>query len=151
MLDFPDYTSIAQLIQLSVAPVFLLAGIAGFLGVMSGRLGRIIDRDRIVSSRMATLQDEEHLRSARREHKILMQRAHLTNISIGLCTSSALVVCTLIASLFVIVLLQLHIEVLVIVLFVLALLLLIAALLLFLREIQLATRTLNIAKEPGPG
>ena len=36
--------SIASVIQLAVAPVFLLAGIAGLLGVLSTRLGRIIDR-----------------------------------------------------------------------------------------------------------
>ena len=37
---------IAHAIQLSIAPVFLLTGIAGLLGVMATRLGRIIDRAR---------------------------------------------------------------------------------------------------------
>ena len=44
-------TDLAMIIQLSVAPVFLLAGIAGFLNVMSGRLGRIVDRARVVEQR----------------------------------------------------------------------------------------------------
>ena len=35
---------VQQAIQLSVAPVFLLTGIAGLLGVMANRLARIIDR-----------------------------------------------------------------------------------------------------------
>ena len=144
-----DSTSIAHLIQLAVAPVFLLAGIAGFLSVMSGRIGRIIDRERVISRRLAKLDDEENLQVARREHKVLKRRAHITNLAIGLCTSSALVVCTLITSLFVGDLFKLQMEVLVIGLFVLALLLLIAALLLFLREIQLATRTLYLAQESG--
>jgi len=144
-----DSTSIAHLIQLAVAPVFLLAGIAGFLSVMSGRIGRIIDRERVISRRLAKLDDEEHLEATRREHKVLKRRAHITNRAIGLCTSSALVVCTLITSLFVGDLFKLHMEALVIGLFVLALLLLIAALLLFLLEIQLATRTLHLAREPG--
>ena len=40
--------ALARVIQLAVAPVFLLAGIAGILGVLSTRLGRIIDRARVV-------------------------------------------------------------------------------------------------------
>ena len=43
-------SDLAQIISLAVAPVFLLAGIAGFLNVMSGRLGRIIDRARVVAA-----------------------------------------------------------------------------------------------------
>ena len=37
-----EITDLALIIELAVAPVFLLAGIAGFLNVMSGRLGRIV-------------------------------------------------------------------------------------------------------------
>ena len=43
---------IAAVIQLAVAPVFLLAAIAGLLGVMSTRLGRIIDRARVIERRI---------------------------------------------------------------------------------------------------
>ena len=44
--------NIAVVIQLSVTPVFLLAGIAGMLNVLSIRLGRVIDRARIVEARL---------------------------------------------------------------------------------------------------
>ena len=37
---------IGRAIQLALAPVFLLTGIAALLGVMAGRLARIIDRGR---------------------------------------------------------------------------------------------------------
>ena len=37
-------TSIAHVIQLSVAPVFLLSGIAALLNVLTNRLARIVDR-----------------------------------------------------------------------------------------------------------
>jgi hypothetical protein len=40
---------IARVIQLSIAPVFLITGIAGLLGVLSGRLGRTIDRARVLA------------------------------------------------------------------------------------------------------
>jgi hypothetical protein len=39
-------TDIGRVIQLSVAPVFLITGIGGLLSVLSGRLGRTIDRSR---------------------------------------------------------------------------------------------------------
>ena len=44
--------AVAQVIQLAVAPVFLLAGIAGLLGVLTTRLGRAIDRSRVLESRL---------------------------------------------------------------------------------------------------
>ena len=37
---------IAHAIQLAIAPVFLLTGVAGLLGVMANRLARVIDRAR---------------------------------------------------------------------------------------------------------
>ena len=41
-----DITSIAHVIQLAVAPVFLLSGIAALLNVLNTRLSRIVDRAR---------------------------------------------------------------------------------------------------------
>ena len=43
---FEITNDIGGAIQLALAPVFLLTGIAGMLNVMSGRLSRIIDRGR---------------------------------------------------------------------------------------------------------
>ena len=44
--------AIAHVIQLSVAPVFLLSGVSAMLGVLSNRLGRIIDRARMLENRV---------------------------------------------------------------------------------------------------
>ena len=41
-----DAQTISHSIQLAVAPVFLLTAVAGMLGVVAGRLARIIDRGR---------------------------------------------------------------------------------------------------------
>ncbi|MBT8138542.1 MAG: DUF2721 domain-containing protein [Gammaproteobacteria bacterium] len=148
---FADTNAIAHTIQLAVAPVFLLAGIAGFLGVMSGRLGRIIDRERVIRRRLRGISDQAQRVSALREHKVLMQRARITNRAIGLCTSSALIVCALITTLFIDDMMSLGFQRIVAALFVIALLLLITALMLFLREIQLATRSIksiNASEQP---
>ena len=40
----PDVSLIAHVIQLAVAPVFLLTGVGALLSVMTNRLGRVIDR-----------------------------------------------------------------------------------------------------------
>ena len=37
----PGLTQLAQIIQLAVAPVFLLAGLGAFLNVCAGRLARM--------------------------------------------------------------------------------------------------------------
>ncbi|MFT2090545.1 DUF2721 domain-containing protein [Paraglaciecola sp. 2405UD69-4] len=138
---------IAEIIQIVVAPVFMLTGIAGFLNVMSGRLGRIVDRARIMERRVHTIKNPDYLKQSEKELKNLWRRITLINRSIGLCTASALFVCTMVASLFLGGFLLIDLSELIISLFVLALLLLIFALLMFLKEVQLATRTLQMGKE----
>ncbi len=91
---------IQQAIQLSVAPVFLLTGIAGLLGVMANRLARIIDRARVVASGWNSL-DRTAMAAARAELTDLERRRHLASWSINCCTGAALLVCTVIVTLFV--------------------------------------------------
>ena len=43
-IDAENLTTVAHVIQLAVAPVFLLMAIGGLLGVLTGRLGRLVDR-----------------------------------------------------------------------------------------------------------
>lgn len=140
-------TDLAQIISLAVAPVFLLAGIAGFLNVMSGRLGRIIDRARVVAALSPDPGNPGRTDIARRELRILWRRVSITHNSIALCTGSALLVCLVIVGLFVEGFWALPLGSIIVVLFVMALVLLVASLVLFLKEIQLATRTLRLGRE----
>src|SRR6478752_4219454 len=75
-------TSIAHLIQLSVAPVFLLTGVGSILSVLAARLGRIVDRSRVLEANMpnvsGTQQALAHLELSR-----LSRRAGLINWSIS--------------------------------------------------------------------
>jgi Protein of unknown function (DUF2721) len=136
-------SDLSHLIQLAVAPVFLLAGIAGFLNVMSGRLGRIVDRARVVERRKLALQNPELIERSNLELETLWRRIRLINWSIGLCTTSGLLVCILIVALFAGSYWGVNVGGGVVAIFVLALLVLIVSLVLFLRETQLATRTLR--------
>ena len=138
---------LAQIIQIVVAPVFMLTGIAGFLNVMSGRLGRIVDRARVMERRIMMLKNKAYLEMSQKELNNWWRRVKLINRAIGLCVASALFVCGVVVGLFVGDLWQLNLPNMIITLFVIALVLLIFALLTFLKEVQLATRTLQMGKE----
>ena len=140
-------TDLAQVIQIVVAPVFMLTGIAGFLNVMSGRLGRIVDRARIMERRVHTIKNPEYLEQSENELKNLWRRIKLINRSIGLCTASALFVCGVVVLLFLGDLWLFDLSQVIVTIFIVALFLLIFALLTFLKEVQLATRNLQIGKE----
>jgi hypothetical protein len=130
---------ISSVIQLAVAPVFLLAGIAGTLNVLSLRMGRIIDRGRVLNERSYAANTPEAA-EVDTEQRLLARRARLINRAIAFCTTSSLFVCLVIVVLFVDAFFTLRQEELIALLFILALLSLIAALLLFLREIGLSLR-----------
>lgn len=140
-------SELSRLIQLAVAPVFLLAGVAGFLNVMTGRLGRIVDRHRVVQRRLLALKDPDMLARNNAELLVLQRRIRLNNWSVGFCTLSGLLICMLVVTLFVGNYWSIHVNGGIVLFFVLAMLALIFALILFLKETHLATRTLRVASE----
>ncbi|WP_372863671.1 DUF2721 domain-containing protein [Spongiibacter sp.] len=132
---------ITHAIQQAVAPVFLLAGIGAILNVLTNRLARIIDRSRNLHARLEMV-GEEKSASIHSELLVLTSRARVVNRAIGFSTVSALLVCTVIATLFISAVGNWDSGFAVVGLFVLAMMFLIVSLLSFLREIQLATRVI---------
>ena len=132
--------AVAEVIQLAVAPVFLLAGIAGLLGVLSTRLARIIDRARVIERRIPQAKNDEQRTLLRRETKVLWRRIALINWAIRLCISGALAVCLVIVALFLGEFVAVNIALVVAVLFVLAMVLIVAGLMFLLSEVGLSTR-----------
>ena len=59
MLADQDVSTIAHVIQLAIAPVFLLTGIGSLLSVMANRLARIIDRSRVVENRWDSMNERD--------------------------------------------------------------------------------------------
>jgi hypothetical protein len=139
--------AIAGVIQLAVAPVFLLAAIAGLLGVMSTRLGRIIDRARVIERRIPEARNDEQRTLLRGETTVLWRRIALINWGIRLCVTGALAVCLVIVSLFVGAFVAIKISALIAVLFVLAMILMIAGLLFLLREVNVSTHHMRQGME----
>ncbi len=142
-MDAP-VTNIAHAIQLAVAPVFLLAGIGGLLGVLTNRIGRIIDRSRRLQEQLPA-SAEARRAELRDELGLLARRARLINRAIALCTASALLVCVVIAVLFLGSFVALSMSAPIALLFIGAMLCLISALLLLMREILLSTARLRIS------
>ncbi|HTP98018.1 MAG TPA: DUF2721 domain-containing protein [Casimicrobiaceae bacterium] len=134
---------IQHAIQLAVAPVFLLSGVAGLLAVMAGRLARIIDRARDLEQRSSTLLVEA-LAEARSEVVVLERRRVLASWAINLCTGAALLICLCIVTLFADEFLAADLRWLAGVLFVGAMIALVGGLTCFLREVYLATHASRI-------
>ncbi|EGW21880.1 DUF2721 domain-containing protein [Methylobacter tundripaludum] len=130
-------TTIAHAIQLAVAPVFLLTGVAAILSVLTNRLGRIIDRSRFLQG--GSLSAVEINQAIQAELKSLRRRAHLIHWAIGLCTTCLLLICSVVAVLFLGSFFALNMAVVIASLFIAAMLCLIMALLNFICEIYLAT------------
>ena len=135
---------IAHLIQLSVAPVFLLTGVGTLLNVLSGRLARIIDRARVLEERLDK-PEPPHAAAIVSELNVLERRGRLIHHAIKLSTTSALLVCFLIAVLFAGSILHYSNRLIVSGLFITAMLASIVSLTLFLREAYFANETFEIS------
>lgn len=146
MENLLQVSSIAQVIQLAVAPVFLLAGVSGALMVMSNRLGRIVDRGRYLKEKKHDASQQELL-DIRNELKLLSTRATYTNWAITLATACTLLICLVIVALFLGALFNVKVTDFVAFLFVAGMLCLSIAFVLFLREIRMSTSTFEFHEE----
>ncbi len=137
--------AIAHNIQLAVAPVFLLSGIGAILNVLTARLGRVIDRARKIEAEIEAM--PEAAREAALDLLVVLDRRMVAvQFAVGLCTTSALFVCVVVAILFLGDVLPLNWSPVVATLFVGAMVLLSAGLLLFLHEIRIATNSVRVQR-----
>ena len=140
-IDPENLTTVAHVIQLAVAPVFLLTGIGAILSVLTGRLGRLVDRFRALSE-----SNEVLLPKYARELNILSLRARWVHWAITLCTASALFIAIVIGALFMGAVVDLNPSRIVSILFIVAMTSLIIGLGCFLREISLSAHIFNSDK-----
>ena len=137
---------IAQIIQLAVAPVFLLAGIGAFLNVCAGRLSRIIDRARSVEPLLLAARGGEHDRRLA-EIRVLDRRMGLVGWAISLSVLAAVLICLVVVLLFAASLTQAHIGTAVALLFIVTMISIGAGFSLFLLETRLGSRAVRIRTE----
>ena len=140
-----DVASVASIIQLAVAPVFLLTGIGAILTVLTSRLARVVDRFRVLSD----LSSQEQA-AYKQEMTTLSHRARWVHWAVSLCTLSALLICIVVAALFVGSEVSMDPARAITLLFISAMLCLILGLLCFLREIFLATSSIETRTKQSP-
>jgi hypothetical protein len=135
-------TDITRIIQLAVAPVFLLTAIGTILSALNNRLGRIVDRRRVLEDRLRkdSQEGEQHGEEDTRELHLLARRIGLIYHAIVLAIVCALFICLLVASAFLGVFVTVDIARLIGTLFILAMFALIGSLWMLLREVFLAVK-----------
>jgi hypothetical protein len=91
--------TVAEIVRLAVAPVFLLSGIGAFLNVCAARLSRIVDRSRDIEPRLLASRGREHDRWLGELH-VLDRRMSLVSWAISLSVLSAVLICAVVVLLF---------------------------------------------------
>jgi len=137
-----DIATVAEVIQHAVAPVFLLTGVGAMLSVLTSRLARVVDRFRMLNDL------SEDMRAAHGiEMATLSRRARWIHWAISLCTVCALLICIVIAALFIGSEMGMDPSAAISGLFIAAMLALITGLLCFLHEIALATGSIEVREK----
>lgn len=138
--------SVAQTIQLSLSPIFMLAGIGALLNVLAGRLSRVVDRSRALEALHPRSTGPEHDRHVW-ELRLLDRRITIINLALFLAVTSAVLTCLVVALLFIGSLTGLHMGAVVAVTFILAMLALIIALTSFMIEVRLSLRAIHVRED----
>lgn len=138
--------AIAEIIQISVTPVFLLVATGGLLNVFTGRLARVVDRSRTLIDLWSETEGLEHERIVA-ELRVVDRRIDVINNSIAAAVACGIVVCLLVALLFAQAFAGFNLGLAAAWVFAVAMLLLLASLVLFLIEVRLAIRTIHVPIE----
>ena len=133
-------TDIGHVIQLAIAPVFLLAGVGTKLTVLTNRLARIIDRTRVLEDRLRIGPNDEYTE----EVEVLYTRSHLINHAITSSTACGFLVCLVIAMLFLGDSANIKLDKYIAAFFVMAMFGLIFSFVFFLREIFISSRFMRM-------
>tara|TARA_A100001391_G_scaffold1033_5_gene1498 strand:- start:52233 stop:52697 length:465 start_codon:yes stop_codon:yes gene_type:complete len=134
---------IVQTIQLALAPVFVLVAIGNIMNILSTRLGRVVDRSRVLQGLFTETEGEEHDLVVR-EIRMSNNRILIIGRALRLLVSSGLSVGLTVALLFIEGFANAGLNAAAAISFILAIALLMLALLLFLRETREATEALRI-------
>jgi len=139
-------SDIGHVIQLAIAPVFLLTAVATIINVLTGRLARAVDRRRSLAVALLKA-DGGTADLGRREFEFETRRIRLIYFAISMAVLSAFLVAALISLAFIDAFILMDLRKVIAVLFVLAMVALMASLAVFLREIFLAV---NSPRAPIP-
>lgn len=135
-------SAVAQVIQLSIAPVFLLAGIGALLSMLTLRLARVTDRVRVLEARIPTM-DADGVDDVIAEAHVQWRRIRLIYWAIRLGVASALFICLVVMCLFLGEFVDIRLGPLIALLFVGSMSLISAALVCLLFEVSISTNRMR--------
>jgi hypothetical protein len=143
--DF-SVTTVAEIVRLAVAPVFLLSGIGAFLNVCANRLSRIVDRSRDLEPKLLESRGREHDRWLREIH-VVDRRMALVSWAISLSVLSAVLICLVVSLLFAASLTNTHFGTAIALLFIASMVSIGAGFAVFLFETRLGSRAVRVRSE----
>jgi hypothetical protein len=135
--------TIIPILQLSIAPVILISGVGLLLLSMTNRLGRVVDRVRLLVREKKTATGEESF-IIQSQLDILFRRAIIIRFSIAMAGMNILFDSLLIISIFVFSLLELDFALGIVLVFVLSLIFLIISIIAFLEDINMSLRAVKL-------
>jgi hypothetical protein len=133
-------------LQTAIGPVILISGIGLLLLTMTNRLGRAIDRARILVGTLPNTNETRRVKIAA-QLQILWRRARLIRLAIALASVSALAAAILIIVLFLMALWQIETSWIIVILFIVCMLCLIGSLALFIHDINQSLAALKLELE----
>ena len=145
-MELPSVAQLIPVLQTAIGPVILISGIGLLLLTMTNRLGRAIDRARILVGSLpntAEVKEEKIVAQLR----ILWGRARMIRLAIALASVSALVAAILVIVLFCTALWQIESAWIIVVLFMVCMVSLIGSLVIFIRDINQSLAALKLELE----
>jgi hypothetical protein len=144
----PDLSvsTVAEIVRVALAPVFLLSGIGAFLNVLASRLARIVDRSRQLEPMLLASRGAEHDRWVN-DLKVLDRRMSLINWATGLTVTSAMLTCLVVILLFAANLIRTHLGTEIAWLFMASMLTIGGGFAVFLVETTIAARAVRVRSE----
>jgi hypothetical protein len=138
--------TVAEIVRLALAPVFLLSGIGAFVNVLAARLSRIVDRARQIEPLLLASRGAEHDRWIG-DLRTLDRRMSLISWATGLSVASAVLTCLVVILLFAATLMRTHLGDAIALLFIASMATIGLGFAVFLIETTIAGRAVRIRSE----
>ena len=138
--------TVADVVRIAIAPVFLLSGIAAFVNVCTARLSRIVDRSREIEPKLLASRGHEHDRWLGELH-VLDRRMRLVSWAISLSVLSAVLICAVVVLLFTASITHVHVATAIALLFIGSMVAIGVGFAVFLVETQVGSRAVRVRSE----
>ena len=142
-MELPSVAQLIPVLQTAIGPMILISGIGLLLLTMTNRLGRAIDRTRILVGGLPNAAEAKREKTVA-QLRILWGRARMIRLAIALASISALAAAILIIVLFTTALWQMESAWVIVALFMVSLVSLIVSLVIFIRDINQSLAALKL-------